>query len=66
MSTHKGILGQGHSLQNEKVLEGDRYSIREKVATKMQKLRVMHSVEGTTFASQVGCKLANIHCILLF
>ena len=24
-----------------------------------QKLRAMHSVEGTTFASQAGCKLAN-------
>ena len=32
---------------------------REQVVTNMQKLRVMHSVEGTTFASQVGCKLAN-------
>ena len=49
----QGHFGQGHSLQNEKVLEGDRYSIRETVVPKMEKVRMMHSVEGTTFASQV-------------
>ena len=54
----QGHFGQGHSLQNE-VLEGDRYSMRETVVPKMEKLQIMHSVEGTTFASQVGCKLAN-------
>ena len=58
-SKNRVTLGQGHSLQNEKVLEGDRYSIREKVVAQTQKLRAMHSVEGTTFASQAGCKLAN-------